>query len=148
MTIGTITVATDLSERSDRAVRRAADLARTYGASLTVLNIVDADLPDDLEEIMVAKTRERPQASSRRSIRAQRSKWMSARIAAILAPGIKLKPVNAIHAPYQGRLGAGVAAPLEAACMKDAEVAAASWRAALSLDDAVCGSVSIKNGSA
>ena len=79
MTIGTITVATDLSERSDRAVRRAADLARTYGASLTVLNIVDADLPDDLEEIMVAKTRERSKASSRRSIRAQRSKWMSAR---------------------------------------------------------------------
>ena len=72
----------------------------------------------------------------------------AARMAAILAPGIKLKPVNAIHVPYQGRMGANAAAPLEAAFMRDAEVAANNWRAALSLDDAVCGAVSVRNGSA
>ncbi|MEL6691282.1 MAG: universal stress protein [Pseudomonadota bacterium] len=225
MTIETITVATDLSERSDRAVRRAADLARHHGATLRVLNVVDADLPDDLEEIMVAKTREKVAGFVRSldagseieiDIRAgdpvsemieathtmvdlfvvgthRRRGFLdgmwettvqkvvrhapcpvllvsedasqvyhtavlatdfspasakAARMAAILAPGIKLEPVNAIHVPYQGRLGAGAAAPLEAAFMKDAQVAANNWRAALSLDDAMCGAVSIKSGSA
>ncbi|MEO1797873.1 MAG: universal stress protein [Pseudomonadota bacterium] len=227
MTIEAITAATDLSERSDRAVRRAADLARQHGATLTVLNVVDADLPDDLEEIMIAKTREKmaafvatldagseilvdvragdpvsemikmthtmidlfvvgthrrrgffdamwettvqkvvrhapcpvllvceeasqPYDTAILATDFSRASSNAARMAATLVPGIKLEPINALHVPYQGRLARspGAAAPLEAAFMRDAEVAATSWRASLSLDDAVCGSVSIQNGSA
>lgn len=40
-----VLVATDLSARSDRAVERAVLLARQTGAALTVLHVVDADLP-------------------------------------------------------------------------------------------------------
>jgi universal stress protein E len=40
-----ILVATDFSTRSDRAIRRAVLLARTFGAQLTLLNVVDDDLP-------------------------------------------------------------------------------------------------------
>ncbi|MEL6913256.1 MAG: universal stress protein [Pseudomonadota bacterium] len=58
MAIETITVATDLSERSDMALRRAAALAKQHGATLTVLSVVDADLPDDLEELMISKVTE------------------------------------------------------------------------------------------
>lgn len=38
-------LATDLSARSDRATDRAVALARHFGASLTILNVVDDDLP-------------------------------------------------------------------------------------------------------
>lgn len=41
-----ILVATDLSARSDRAVARAKALATMHGASLTVLHVIDADLPE------------------------------------------------------------------------------------------------------
>ncbi|MEL6551658.1 MAG: universal stress protein [Pseudomonadota bacterium] len=57
MAIETITVATDLSERSEKAVQRAAALARQHDAALTVLSVIDEDLPDDLEELLVEKTR-------------------------------------------------------------------------------------------
>jgi len=40
--------ATDLSSRSDRAVRRAADLARSFGAELLLLHVVDDDQPASL----------------------------------------------------------------------------------------------------
>jgi nucleotide-binding universal stress UspA family protein len=40
-----ILVATDLSARSDRALERAVELAETAGADLTVLHVVDDDLP-------------------------------------------------------------------------------------------------------
>lgn len=43
-----ILVASDLSERSDRAVRRAIRLARNHGAACHVLHVVDDDLPADL----------------------------------------------------------------------------------------------------
>ncbi|PKP71308.1 MAG: universal stress protein [Alphaproteobacteria bacterium HGW-Alphaproteobacteria-5] len=40
-----ILVATDFSERSDRAIRRATLLAKTTGASLTLIHVVDDDQP-------------------------------------------------------------------------------------------------------
>lgn len=40
-----VLVATDLSARSDRAVERAVILAKQTGAALTILHVVDADLP-------------------------------------------------------------------------------------------------------
>ncbi len=40
-----IMVATDFSERSDRALRRAALLARQFGAAITLVHVVDDDLP-------------------------------------------------------------------------------------------------------
>lgn len=43
-----ILVASDLSERSDRAVRRAIRLAKGHGANCHVLHVVDRDLPRDL----------------------------------------------------------------------------------------------------
>lgn len=45
-----ILVATDLSERSDRAIRRALRLAGDLGASCHVLHVVDDTLPHDLAE--------------------------------------------------------------------------------------------------
>jgi nucleotide-binding universal stress UspA family protein len=44
-TMGPILVATDLSARSDRAVTRAAHLARATGAPLRLLHVADDDLP-------------------------------------------------------------------------------------------------------
>lgn len=41
-----ILVATDFSTRSDRAVRRGVFLAKDFGASLTLLHVVDNDQPD------------------------------------------------------------------------------------------------------
>ncbi|WP_179379549.1 universal stress protein [Jannaschia marina] len=40
-----ILVATDLSARSDRAVQRAADLARGLGAELHILHVIDDEIP-------------------------------------------------------------------------------------------------------
>lgn len=45
-----ILVATDLSERSDRAIRRALRLAAEFGAQCHVLHVVDDTLPQDLAE--------------------------------------------------------------------------------------------------
>lgn len=58
----TILVATDLSERSDRAVRRALRLAGATGARCHVLNISDDSLPEDL----AAQQREAAQSRLRR----------------------------------------------------------------------------------
>lgn len=55
--LSTITVATDLSARSERAVARAVALAQAHQAALTVLHVVDADLPEDLEAAMLEKSR-------------------------------------------------------------------------------------------
>lgn len=41
-------VATDFSVRSDRALRRALLIARKLGASLTLVHVIDADLPERL----------------------------------------------------------------------------------------------------
>lgn len=41
----TVMVATDFSERSDRALRRATLLARQFGASLSLVHVVDDDQP-------------------------------------------------------------------------------------------------------
>ena len=43
-----ILVATDFSPRSDRALRRATLIARKVGASITLVHVVDVDLPDRL----------------------------------------------------------------------------------------------------
>lgn len=52
----TILVATDLSERSDRAVLRALRLADAFGATCHVLHVVDDSVPADLGELMRAET--------------------------------------------------------------------------------------------
>ncbi|MEO1205401.1 MAG: universal stress protein [Pseudomonadota bacterium] len=47
-----ILVATDLSNRSDRAIQRAFQLAKKHSAKLTVLNVVDSDLPSDIAQVV------------------------------------------------------------------------------------------------
>lgn len=47
----TIVAATDLSARSDLAVQRARQLARTHGARLVLLHVVDDDQPNDLVRV-------------------------------------------------------------------------------------------------
>lgn len=54
-----ILVATDLSERSDRAMYRAFQLAERHGAAITVLNVVDSAFPDDLANKIRTDTEER-----------------------------------------------------------------------------------------
>ncbi|WP_177236319.1 universal stress protein [Albimonas pacifica] len=53
-----ILVATDLSLRSERAVRRAFALARARGAALHLLSVVDDDQPERIVERRRAETRE------------------------------------------------------------------------------------------
>lgn len=64
----TILVATDLSSRSENALRRAFKLADQHGAALTVLSIVDSDLPADvagaLQQSVERKVREQCAAIS------------------------------------------------------------------------------------
>ena len=43
-------LATDLSARSDRALERSLSLARERGADLTVVHVVEGDLPPALAE--------------------------------------------------------------------------------------------------
>lgn len=50
----TFVVATDLTERGDRAVRRAFALARLNGARLIVVTVVDGDLPAELSKVYAA----------------------------------------------------------------------------------------------
>nr|WP_213546293.1 universal stress protein [Vannielia litorea] len=50
-----ILIATDLSERSDRALRRAFRLAEEMDAELTVLTVVDEDLPEKIATVMAAE---------------------------------------------------------------------------------------------
>lgn len=45
-----ILMATDLSARSDRALERAVRLARAHGSTLTVVHVVDEDLPASLAD--------------------------------------------------------------------------------------------------
>jgi universal stress protein E len=45
-----ILVATDLSERSRRALRRGLSLARQFGSELTILHVTDSDRPERLVE--------------------------------------------------------------------------------------------------
>lgn len=52
-----ILVATDLSVRSDRAVRRAAQIARDHGAALTVLTVLDDAMPLEIIDTLHAKAR-------------------------------------------------------------------------------------------
>ena len=53
-----ILVATDLSLRSERAVRRAFALARETGAALHLLSVVDDELPEAIAGRRRAETRE------------------------------------------------------------------------------------------
>jgi len=48
--ISHILVGSDLSERSDRAVDRAVDLAKRFSAQLTVLHVVDEDIPSSIAD--------------------------------------------------------------------------------------------------
>lgn len=54
-----ILIATDLSARSDRAMARATALARTHGARLILLSVVDDAMPEDLTESIADKVRHR-----------------------------------------------------------------------------------------
>ncbi len=45
-----ILLATDLTVRSERAVARARQLQTRFDAALTVLHVIDADLPDDMQQ--------------------------------------------------------------------------------------------------
>lgn len=49
-TLRTILVATDLSARSDRALRRALQLAEQHGANVVVSHVFDEDLPGDVKD--------------------------------------------------------------------------------------------------
>lgn len=51
--------ATDLSPRSDRAIRRAFRLATQQGATLTILSIVDSELPVEMAEALREDTANR-----------------------------------------------------------------------------------------
>ncbi len=55
-TIQTILIASDLSERSDRALRRAMKIAQTIGANCHVVTVVDSQLPEDLTNTLVAQS--------------------------------------------------------------------------------------------
>ena len=50
-----ILVATDMSPRSDRAMQRAFDLARTHELPVTVLSVLDDAMPADLTDVLHAK---------------------------------------------------------------------------------------------
>lgn len=58
MNIRKILFATDLSERSDRAFRRALMLAREHDARLTILYVIDEDLPAPMKEAMQERAHE------------------------------------------------------------------------------------------
>ncbi|WP_425067785.1 universal stress protein [Reyranella sp.] len=53
-----VLVATDLSARSDRAVERAVLLAKVTGSALTILHVVDAELPRRTADRLVDEARE------------------------------------------------------------------------------------------
>lgn len=55
----TILAATDLSARSDRAIRRAALIARDRQLPLTIVHVLDADLSDEVATPLEAAARER-----------------------------------------------------------------------------------------
>jgi nucleotide-binding universal stress UspA family protein len=99
-----IMVATDFSERSDRALRRATLLARQSGASLILVNAIDDDRPQHIfkEEKRQAEALLRELASTVRSVDGVECEarvkprgtlplisWSSARITAIFS-GISL----------------------------------------------------------
>jgi len=53
----TILVATDLSGRSDRAMKRAASLADAHGARLIVVAVIDEDLPKSMADAQAEQAR-------------------------------------------------------------------------------------------
>jgi nucleotide-binding universal stress UspA family protein len=50
-----ILFATDLSNRSDRAFDRAIDIARNENAKLNIINVIDAELPSDIQKTLKEK---------------------------------------------------------------------------------------------
>ncbi len=57
-----ILVATDLSNRSDRAVQRAFRVAEQSGAELTVVNIVDSALPERIAQEVASSSKDKLQS--------------------------------------------------------------------------------------
>lgn len=53
-----ILLATDLSARADRALERAVSLAHAHGAQLTIVHVIDGDLPASLADSQAATARE------------------------------------------------------------------------------------------
>lgn len=58
----TILVASDLSERCDRAVNRALSLGETHRAKVIVASVIDEALPQDMAETMAAQSAEKLKA--------------------------------------------------------------------------------------
>ena len=56
--IKSLLFATDLSARSDRALERALELAGRHGARLTVLHVVDEDLPGTVQSRVIESARD------------------------------------------------------------------------------------------
>ncbi len=56
--VGRILMATDLSGRSDRAVERAVELAAQHNAHLTILHVLDQDLPASVQDQANAAARQ------------------------------------------------------------------------------------------
>lgn len=63
MSVTSILIASDMSERSDRALRRGLSLAAALGARATVAAVVDDSLPDDIAEDLARKCRNHLEAS-------------------------------------------------------------------------------------
>lgn len=65
MSAFSILIASDLSDRSERALKRGFGLARAVGAEVTLVSIVDDSLPDRIATEMERKSREHLEAAAR-----------------------------------------------------------------------------------
>lgn len=79
MTIRRIMIASDLSERSDRALRRGLSLAAGVNAEVTLVTIVDEAFPVEIADDLLAKCRNHLAAAAARfGGHPARSGWRSA----------------------------------------------------------------------
>ncbi len=58
MSLKKLAIATDLSERADRALDRAFALAREHGCGLNIIHVVDDSLPDDIVSQQISSAKE------------------------------------------------------------------------------------------
>lgn len=65
MSINAIMIASDLSERSDRALRRGLSIAEAVGARVSLVSIVDESLPRDMAADLAAKSRDHLTATAK-----------------------------------------------------------------------------------